>query len=42
VLSQERATDIDISSLADGIYLVRLYDESGILVKTDKLVKASN
>ena len=42
LITQEHAHDIDISSLADGVYMITLYDTNGVLVKTDKLIKVSN
>ena len=36
------ATQIDISMLADGIYLISIYDQEGTLLKIEKLVKTSN
>ena len=42
MLSREQAKDIDISGLANGIYMVMLYDGNGQLVKAEKLVKDGN
>ena len=42
VLNIQDAKDIDISALADGVYLVMVYDTNGQLLKIDKLVKAAN
>ena len=42
LISQEHAHDIDISNLADGVYMIMLYDINGVLVKTEKLIKVSN
>ncbi len=39
VLSQENAKDIDISKLADGLYIVMLYNGHGERILMDKLVK---
>jgi hypothetical protein len=39
ILNIAAAKDIDISNLADGIYMIMLYDESGSMVKVEKLVK---
>lgn len=36
-----KATDINISRLADGMYMIQLYDAAGVKVKTEKLVKAA-
>jgi len=42
VIDQANATDINISNLADGMYMIMLYDANGTMVKTDKLLKATN
>jgi len=42
VLEQSQAKDIDISGLADGVYMIMLYDDNGLMVKTEKLVKTGN
>ena len=42
VLNIQDAKDIDISTLADGVYMVMVYDTNGQLLKIDKLVKAAN
>ncbi len=39
LIEQKDATDIDITGLADGMYLVMVYDENGLLVKTAKFAK---
>ncbi len=36
------AKDIDLSSLADGVYMIMVYDANGDKIMTDKLVKAAN
>ena len=36
------ATEIDLSPLADGIYIIKLFDANGEVVKIEKLVKAAN
>ncbi|MDR3679870.1 MAG: T9SS type A sorting domain-containing protein, partial [Flavipsychrobacter sp.] len=41
-LKQADAKTIDLSSLANGIYMIRVYDKAGTLLKVEKLVKASN
>ena len=41
ILNMPGAKDIDISSLADGVYMIMLYDDSGNVVKTEKLVKVT-
>ncbi len=35
------ATSIDISTLANAVYLIRIYDKNDILLKVEKLVKAA-
>lgn len=42
VIDQANAVDVDLSGIADGIYLIKLYDTNGELVKTEKLVKQAN
>ncbi|MDR3681448.1 MAG: T9SS type A sorting domain-containing protein [Flavipsychrobacter sp.] len=39
LLFQNNAATINIANLANGIYLVMIYDENNMLIKTDKLVK---
>ena len=39
VLEQKQATTIDVSQLADGMYIIMVYDENNSLLKTDKFVK---
>ena len=41
LLNSPDAKSIDISSLAPGCYLLRVYDEQGILLQTEKLLKMS-
>jgi trimeric autotransporter adhesin len=41
-IDKRSASNIDISALADGIYIIRVYDDTGMMVKTEKLVKAAN
>lgn len=40
VLQQDNATTIDLSSLADGMYIIRISDENSVLLKTDKIIKS--
>jgi hypothetical protein len=40
LLSVDAAKDIDISKLANGIYMIMIYDAEMKLLKTDKLIKA--
>jgi len=42
MMDQVAAREMDISALADGIYIVMLYDDGGQMVKSAKLVKTSN
>lgn len=42
VMYTKNATDIDISSLAEGVYILRITDAVGALLKTEKLVKVSH
>ncbi len=39
VISQNNVADIDISRLSDGVYVILVYNRSGLLVKMEKLVK---
>ena len=39
ILEQAEATEMDISSLSEGIYMVTLYDKDGQRVKVEKLIK---
>lgn len=41
LIDQKDATDIDISSLADGMYIITVYDSENQLLKTQKLIKVS-
>jgi len=41
-LKQADAKTIDLTTLANGIYMIRVYDKTGTLLKVEKLVKASN
>ncbi len=40
LISQKDATTIDISTLADGMYLIMIYNENDVLLRTSKFVKA--
>jgi len=40
VLEQQNATDINMSGMANGIYIIKVYDENNVILKTEKLVKA--
>ena len=39
VLEQKQATNVDVSQLADGLYIIMVYDENSILLRTDKFAK---
>ncbi len=41
LIEQSKAKDIDIKTLANGIYTIMLYDTDGQMVKAEKLVKAA-
>jgi hypothetical protein len=40
LIHKKNAKDIDISSLADGVYLLRITDSEGTLIKVEKIVKS--
>ena len=40
VLHKDNAKTLDISGIADGLYILRFYDRSGALIRIDKLTKA--
>jgi len=42
LLNVAAAKDVNISSLADGIYMIMLYDNNGTMLKVEKLVKTTN
>jgi uncharacterized protein YjdB len=42
VMDVADAKDIDLSSIADGVYMIMIYDSNGDKIKIDKLVKAAN
>ena len=39
VIQQKQATSIDVSQLADGLYIIMIYDENNTLLQTDKFAK---
>ena len=39
LIEQNKVKDIDISGLADGAYMIMLYDDNGTLIKVEKLIK---
>ncbi len=42
LLNMQDAREIDISGIANGIYMIKLFDENGQMVKAEKLVKNAN
>ncbi len=40
VIDQKATTDIDVSNLASGLYMIMIYDENNALVKASKFIKA--
>jgi hypothetical protein len=40
VISATAATSIDVSNLADGMYMVSIYNQQHQLIKVDKFIKA--
>ena len=42
IIDQKDARDIDITGLADGIYMISVYDITGHMLKVEKLVKTTN
>ncbi len=40
-IDEQNAKNIDISKLANGVYMIMIYDQDGDVLKTEKLVKAS-
>lgn len=42
VLEQKQATSINVSSLADGLYMIMIYDENNALLRAEKFVKVNN
>jgi hypothetical protein len=40
VLAQEHATRISVGALADGVYMLKITDQEGKLIKTEKLIKS--
>ncbi|PZF71987.1 Ig-like domain-containing protein [Taibaiella soli] len=41
ILQQKNAKEIDMNDLADGVYMIRITDGNGQLIKVDKLVKTN-
>ena len=39
VIQQKEATNIDVSQLADGLYIIMIYDDTNALLKTEKFMK---
>ncbi len=40
LIAQYGATSVDVTNLASGMYLIKIYDENNNLLKTDKFIKA--
>ncbi len=40
VVDQKATTDIDVSNLASGLYMIMIYDENNALLKVSKFIKA--
>jgi len=40
ILQQQNAKDINMSGIANGIYIIKVYDDNNMILKTEKLVKA--
>ena len=39
VIEQKNASKVDVSGLSDGLYIIMIYDENDLLLKTDKFMK---
>ncbi len=42
VMEQKQATSLNVSNLADGMYMIMLYDEQNSLLKVEKFAKTNN
>ena len=42
VLEQKQATSINVANLADGLYMIMIYDENNALLRAEKFVKVNN
>ncbi len=42
LISKENVTEIDIRGLANGMYLIKVFDNRGLLLKTEKFVKTAS
>jgi uncharacterized protein YjdB len=42
VTEQKQATSINVSNLADGLYMIMIYDENNSLLRAEKFVKVNN
>ncbi|MCW3121253.1 MAG: hypothetical protein JWQ38_745, partial [Flavipsychrobacter sp.] len=42
LLAQKEAVSINVSQLANGMYMIMIYDENNMLLKAEKFVKTSN
>ncbi len=41
IIRQDEATSIDVSDLANGMYMIMIYDQNNTLLKTDKFMKVN-
>ena len=39
VIRQDDATTVDVSNLANGMYMIMIYDTNNALIKADKFIK---
>ena len=39
VIEQQNATEVNVSSLSDGMYIIMVYSQDDVLLKTDKFMK---
>ena len=39
IITQKQATSVDVSQLANGLYIIMVYDENSTLLRTDKFAK---
>ena len=42
VMEQKQATSLNVSQLADGLYMIMIYDENNTLLRAEKFVKINN
>jgi hypothetical protein len=41
IMQQDDATTIDVSNLANGMYMIMIYSQDNALLKTDKFMKVN-